>query len=64
MTAIPMVSNQAIAAYSSLDDPEWAARLNNSFAAIIESGAWAQEFEMAFGFPPPWTLAEMAAAGA
>jgi glutamate transport system substrate-binding protein len=61
---IPVVFTEGMAACTSLDNPEWAALLDARLRIIIEAGVWAEEFEKAFGFPPPWTLEEMATSAA
>ena len=63
MVVLPLAFDQGLAVFTSPTEPEFGAMLDEQLQNLIDSGVWAAEFEKAFGFAPPWTVEEMAAAG-
>lgn len=63
LTMIPLAFSSAIAAYTSPNEPEFAALLDNRLKTLIDAGIWLETFSEAFGIDSPWTMEEMAAAG-
>lgn len=60
---VPVEFQSVVAGYSSEDDADFAATLDEQVMDLLDSGAWESEFQSAFGFPPPWTIEEMLGAG-
>ena len=63
LVVIPLEFSQGIAAFTAPNRPELGAAISEQMQLLIDDGSWAREFEASFGFTPPWTIEEMAAAG-